>query len=179
MKKARIVKNNKKEEIKEIDDSYSLKTLLLIIFILVVVFGVFYFITTLVVKPQKTNNYTTNSVTEIDSSKITINNLLNRKDSEYYVLATKSSKYTDKTNYIKIYDEYLKKYNSNEEHLTVYKIDLDNALNKNYISDKTNITDNLDELSLSDEVLFYIKDGKIEKYYIGNNEIVEALKELN
>ena len=179
MKKARIVKSNKKEEIKDVEESYSLKSLFLIILILVIVFMVFYFITTLVVKPSKEDKSNTNIVTEIDSSKITIDHLLSKKESEYYVLATKESLYTSKMDYIKIYDSYLKNYNSKEDHLTIYKIDLDDALNKNYIGEDNNITDNLDEFSLNDEALFYIKNGKIDKYYIGNEEIVNALKELN
>ena len=179
MKKAKIVKNNKKEEIKDIEQSYSLKTLLLIITILVIVFVVFYFITTLVVKPAKDNSSNSNSITELDSLKITIDHLLSKKEDEYYVLATRESLYTDKMNYIKIYDSYIKDYNLKENHLPVYKIDLDDALNKNYIGKTTNITDSLNELSLNDEVLFYVKNGKIEKYYIGNEQIVKALKELN
>ena len=52
MKKAKLVKNNKKQEIIE-KDSYSLKSFLLIILVLVIILGIFYIITTLVVKPVK------------------------------------------------------------------------------------------------------------------------------
>ena len=176
MKKARIVIENKKEEIKDIEDSYSIKNLLLIILIIVIVFVAFYFITTLVVKPSK-QNYS-NKIVEIDSEKIILNQLLNRKETEYYVLAIKESNYTDQMNYVEIYDKYIKSYISQENSLTFYRADLDDALNKNYISDSYNISDNLEQLKLNDDTLFLIKDSKIESYYIGSSEIVKTLSEL-
>ena len=85
-----MIKTNKKEEKQIEKDIYSLKNLLFIVIIITVIFGAFYFVTTLVVHPDQENN-TNNTITEIDSTKITLNNLLNRTESEYYVLATKES----------------------------------------------------------------------------------------
>jgi len=82
MKKAKLVKINKKEQVEMQKDSYSLKNLISIIITLIVILGIFYFITTLVIDPVK-NDVADNSVTEIDSTKITLNNLLNRKSDEY------------------------------------------------------------------------------------------------
>ena len=57
-------------------------------------------------------------------------------------------------------------------------IELDNALNKKYYSEDSNITNDLLELKLNDEVLFKIKDGKIEKTYEGKDKIIEKLSKL-
>ena len=51
-------------------------------------------------------------------------------------------------------------------------------MNKAYISDKNNITDDLSELRVNDEVLFKIKDKKIVEFYIGSKDILSALKKL-
>ena len=181
MKKGKISKANKKEQIEQISESYSVKSLLLIILIIIVVFVAFYFITTLVVKPQKQNDTDNDTVTQIDSNKITLNHLLDRSEDEYYVLATKQSLYSDynsKINYIEIYDKYISDYKLLENSLPVYIIDLDDALNKNYIGDELNISDQLDKLKLNDETLFKIEKGKIKNYYVGSKSITEALSSL-
>lgn len=180
MKKAKIAQANKKEETVEIDESYSLKSLIKIILIIVLVFAIFYFLTTLIAKKSENNN-NYNSATIIDSSKITLNHLLDRSEKEYYVIATKESLYSgliSNANYIEIYNKYIKDYSNSDESLKFYTVDLDDAFNKNYIGDSTNITDDLKNLRLSDEVLFKISNNKIEKYYIGSEQIIKALSEL-
>lgn len=175
MKKAKLVKNNKKQEIIE-KDSYSLKSFLLIILVLVIILGIFYVITTLVVKPvNPTDN--DNGVTIIDETKITLNNLLNRKEKEYYVLATKQNNNTQ-ANYQTLYNNYINEYKKEEKALTFYNINLDDALNKGYISDKLNISNDLSELKVNDDILFKIKDNKIEEYFAGNKNILKQLSIL-
>jgi len=175
MKKAKLVKNNKKQEIIE-KDSYSLKSFLLIILVLVIILGIFYFITTLVVKPvNPTDN--DNGVTIIDETKITLNNLLNRKEKEYYVLATKQNNNTQ-ANYQTLYNNYITEYKKQEGALTFYNINLDDALNKGYISDKLNISNDLSELKVNDDILFKIKDNKIEEYFAGSKNILKQLSTL-
>ena len=128
MKKAKLIKTNKKEEKQIEKDSYSLKNLVLIILILVVVFGLFYLITALVIDPVEQNS-TNNTLTEIDSTKITLNNLLNRKESEYYVLATEEND-NNQVDYLQLYNNYINEYSSEENALPFYNVDLNDALNK-------------------------------------------------
>lgn len=175
MKKAKLVKNNKKQEIIE-KDSYSLKSFLLIILVLVIILGIFYFITTLVVKPVNTidNN---NRVTIIDETKITLNNLLNRKEKEYYVLATKQNN-NAQANYQTLYNNYINEYKKQENALTFYNVNLDDALNKGYISNKLNISNDLSKLKVNDDILFKIKDNKIEEYFAGSKNILKELSTL-
>lgn len=175
MKKAKLVKNNKKQEIME-KDTYSLKSFLLIILVLVIILGIFYFITTLVVKPVNPID-NDNGVTIIDSTKITLSNLLNRKEEEYYVLATKQNN-NAQANYQTLYNNYINEYKKQEDALTFYNVNLDDALNKNYISGELNITDDLSELKVNDDILFKIKDNKIEEYFAGNKNILKELSEL-
>lgn len=176
MKKAKLIKMNIKEEKQIEKDTYSLKNLLSITIIIVVILVVFYFITTLVVDPVEENNIN-NTITEIDSTKITLNNLLNRKESEYYVLATKESN-NSQVNYIMLYNNYINEYTKGDKALTFYSVNLNDALNKNYIGEKLNISNEISEIKLNDEVLFEIKDGKIEKYFVGSKDILQVLSNL-
>ena len=173
MKKAKLIKTEEKQIEK---DTYSLKSLLSIIIIIIIILGAFYFITTLVIHPTQENN-NNNTITEIDSTKITLNNLLNRKESEYYVLATKES-YNSQVNYIMLYNNYISEYKKDEKALPFYNVDLDDALNKNYIGEKLNISNEINEIKLNDEVLFKVKDEKIEKYFVGSKDILEVLSNL-
>lgn len=173
------LKKIKKKTIKQqpviTDESYQFKNLLIIIIVIVVLLVPLYFITKLVVKnndEDKTVTNTTEAV--IQNEKILVGQLFNRPQSEYYVLAYKSD-----NKFITLFDNYISDYTSKEDSLTFYKINLDEGLNKQYIKDETNISDDLNELKLSDTTLIKIKDGKIENYYIGNDDVVEILKEIN
>ena len=176
MKKEKLIKQTKKEEKQMEKDSYSLKNLVSIIIIIVIILGVFYLITTLVIDPVEVNN-TNNSITDIDSTKITLNNLLNRNENEYYVLATKEND-NNKINYLELYNNYINTYSSKENALPFYNVDLKDALNKNYIAEELNISNEISELKLNDETLFKIKNGKIEEYFVGSKEILKALSTL-
>ena len=99
-----------------------------------------YFITNIIVKNRTESELATPVV--VDSSKITLNQLLNRTEEEYYVIATKSSLYENSyltTDYINFYNEYINSYKQKEESLPFYYIDLDNALNKGYLGEELNI----------------------------------------
>ena len=178
MKTARIRKKELKEKKVE-QQEYSLKSMGILILIISIVFCLFYFLTMLLAKPS-VNEEQTQSV--IDNSKITMNQLLNRNQDEYYVLAIKESLYNKggyiDTDYIKIYNSYINKYAQKDNSLDFYYIDLDNALNKNYFGEELNITDDLENIILNDEVLFKIKNGKIEKTYIGKDKIIDKLSRI-
>ena len=178
MKVAKFKKSKKEEKIIE-QESYTLKGMAKILVILLIVFGSFYVLTVFLVKDRKVETNTPEVV--LDSSKITLSQLLNREEEEYYVLATKSSLYESSyvnTDYIEFYNNYISEYKQNEDALTFYYVDLDNALNKKYFGEELNITDDVSELKINDEVLFKIKNKKIEKYYVVKDKILDKLSRL-
>lgn len=178
MKVAKIKKNSKKEQSIQ-KETYSIKSMIKILIILLLIFGVFYFITTLFIKNNNTSE--DNSKVVIDNSKITLSQILSQKENEYYVIATKKSLYESsytQTNYVVLYNEYINKYNQGEESLKFYFVDLDDALNKKYLSDNLNIVNKVSEIEINDEVLFKIKDNKIEKSYVGKDKILDKLSRL-
>lgn len=177
MKAAKLRKNTKKQEEINNVEQYSIKNMLIIVVIISITFLLFYFITTFLVKPVLIDN-TNDTTTQIGSTKITLSNLLNRNNDEYYVLCTKPSLYKVNFNYNEIYNNYINDYSKKENSLNFYSVDLDDALNKAYLSDKINISDDLNELKVNNEVLFKIKDKRIEAYYVGNFEIIKVLSRL-
>ena len=132
MKKAKLIKTKEKEVKIEEKDSYSIKELLKIILIVVLVFGMFYVITYFVASNKKEDEDLRTDTGVIDSEKMTLNNLLNRKENEYYVLATKEYNNT-KTNFTELYDKYIKDYESKNDKLVLYRVNLNDALNKNIV----------------------------------------------
>ena len=110
-------------------------------------------------------------------TKITLNNLLNRKSDEYYVLATKQSE-NPQANYTQLYNNYINAYKTKENALPFYNVDLSDAINKNYLSNKLNITNEITELKLNDEILFRIKNGEIKEYFVGKTKILDALSKI-
>ena len=178
MKVAKIKKQHKKETLNSEED-YSLKRMIKIVMLLLVIFGFFYFITVILIDNKSGENNKMTSV--IDSSKIILSQLLNRNEDEYYVIATKASIYDSsyiETSYIQFYNNYINSYVQEENSLKFYYVDLDNALNKNYLGEEIKITNNIENLKLNNEVLFKIKNGKIEEYYVGKDQILDKLSSL-
>ena len=144
----KVAKIRKKAEIKKetMGETYSVNNMVKILVILLLIFGIFYGITILLVKNNKQED--NNPVSVIDSTKITLSQLLNRSEDEYYVIATKASLYESayvETNYIEFYNNYINQYKQEEESLKFYYVDLDSALNKKYYTDELTITNELSE----------------------------------
>lgn len=157
------------------DDNYQFKNMVITIIIIVIILIPLYFVTTLVIGNKDENKTVADDKTvEIQSEKILVGQLFNRPNSEYLVLAYKKD-----NKMISIFNNYIDDYKNKNDSLTVYRIDLDDGLNKAYIGDNTNISSDLKELRINDTVLFKIVDGEIDSYYIGNNEVVNYLKEIN
>lgn len=171
-------KVQRKEEVKEVAETYSIKNMLIIIISICIVFAIFYVITTFVVKDNKEIS-NDNNIAVIDNTKIVLSQLLSRKEKEYYVIATNtnSSSYID-ANYLNIYNNYINQYKQKENSIPFYYVNLDDALNKNYVSNELNITNELKELKLNDEILFKIKEGKIIDSFVGSDKILKHLSSL-
>ena len=176
MKVAKLKKTEKKNKKVVIEEEeFSIKNLIKTIIIILLVLAVFYGITVLVVKPLVTEKKS--EPVQFDPSKITMNQLLTRKDKKYYVLAVKESEYlnlyTD-LNYFGLYNSYINDYRQKEDALNFYWINMDEAFNSAHWSDELNIS----KLIINDDVLFKISNGKIAEYYVGHDKIINALKKL-
>ena len=141
------------------DDSFKLKNVIIIVVIIMLVLVSFYFITKYVLEHKKDNTPRVESV--IDRELIMLGQLFNRPDTEYYVIA------------------YNKSGKSKDNHIKFYEINLEDEFNKKFISDKSNIVSDINELKVSGDTLFRIKDKNIEEYKEGTSDISSYLKEIS
>lgn len=158
-------KNNKntKNEIQE--QEISIKKILTTSLILLVIFFAFYGITVGVLNLKNNGDKEYNGINS-SSKDILASDLLKQKEDLYYVIAIND-------NYKDVYELYTKKMDS------FYNIDLNNALNKNIISNKTDISDNPRDIKINDTVLFVIENKQIKEYFVGKDEVVNKLKTIS
>ena len=173
MKVRRIKKRKQTPTLIDDDTSYSFKSVALIIFVIAIVFVGFYFLTTVVVKNQSTTSNNDTDITEgYQTEKILFGQLLTRKESEYYVFA-----YDENSKSYSLYNQYLKDYNQKDNALEVYRIDINDGMNKEYVSNSSHIGKDLTDLQVSGITLFKVKDGEIVESYTGVS-VGNALKKL-
>lgn len=167
------LKKQKKYEPQLLDDqnSYSIKSMIIIILIIVVILVGFYFLTTVVVENKQIEEEPVVNET-YQSEKILFSQVLNRKESEYYVYA-----YDKKSKFYELYEKYFEKYNEKEDKLEIYEIDMNDGMNKEHIGDKTIIEE--DNIVVSEATLFKVKNGKLEKYFANHTDIINELKRIS
>lgn len=165
-------RNNYDRQLITENNQFQMKNLIIVIIIILTIFIAFYFITKYVLINKKDNSPVLESV--IQNEKIIFGQLFDRNESEYYVLA-----YEEESKSKDIYNMYIDKYKQKETHLSFYEINLNEAFNKKFISDNSNITNDINTLMVSDETLFKIKEGKIEEYKVGSSNINSYLKEIS
>ena len=107
---------------------------------------------------------------EVQSTKILCGSLLNREDSEYYVLA-----YEMQEDSASLYETVVERYNSASSKLPLYKLDLSNSRNNICKGDNVNITNDVTTLKLSIPTLIKVKDGKIVENYTNYDSIKNIL----
>lgn len=152
------------------EEKYNIKQMLIIVIIVIAVLGLFYGITLLVTEKKQTkttndnNNY--NDVV-IDYDKILAQSILSKKETEYFVFASFSS-----DEKLTSYNSAIAKYQGKENAYKVYDVDLDDAMNSNYVGDESHFTDR--NIIFSETTLLKIESGIIVNVYQGE-DIINAL----
>ena len=104
---------------------------IILVIVLVIVLALYFVSKTIVDKRSNTNTNTNTTTAEVDYSLVTVGTILNRPYDEYYVMVYNS----EDTNAI-YYANLFTKYSSKENGLKIYFCDLNNSLNKDYVSDE-------------------------------------------
>lgn len=107
---------------------------------------------------------------EIQNTKILCGSVLNREDSEYYVLG-----FNMQDDNASLYESIVEKYNGSKDKLPLYKLDLSNSRNNICKSDTLNITSDITTLKLVTPTLIKVKDGKIIENYTNYDSIKNHL----
>jgi len=147
-------------------EQFEIKNLVKIVLVVVIFLALAYFFTDKIM--QKENKVEEMNVTYNEA---VIGNVLNKKDSAYYVLLYSSK--TDKTaNYDAIHNAYLE----SDSTVKLYYVDMNLKVNSAYLSDVSNKeAKSLEELKIKDGTLLKIENGEIVGYYDTIGEIEKNL----
>ena len=106
----------------------------------------------------------------IQSTKILCGSILNREDSEYFVLA-----YDMQSDNASMYEAIVERYKNTGSGGQLYKVDLANSRNNICKSDSLSITNDVKTLKLVIPTLIKVKDGKIVENYTSYETIKNTL----
>lgn len=162
-----INKNKIKQENYKSEDEQEISRFIKILLIVVVfILGIYYFTSIVVKKEYDINKDITKG--EISSNNIIVGSILNRPYDEYYVLVYKST-----SNKVALYDTITNLYQTKEDSLRIYVVDLNNQLNEKYSSQESNPNaTKIDEFKFGEITLLKIKDKKVDNYI----EDIEKIK---
>lgn len=171
MAKKKQIKNKKQNEAPIVSGN-EMTNLIKIILIVCAVLLIFYFITVLVNKKEE-ETYVENTNATIQYSKILVGQILNRAETDYYVLVEKEN-----DQYIDLYNYYLSNYNGENKQFKYYTVDLSDVFNGNHIGEQTLLTGDVSEFKFVNSTLLRIQNGSIVESYDTRDLIVSYLENL-
>lgn len=152
------------------EEKYSIKQMLISVIVVVAILGIFYGITLLITnkkETKKTSDDTNYNDVIIDYDKILAQNILSKQETSYFVFAS----FGDDKN-LTSYNSAIAKYEGTENAIKVYDVDLDDAMNSNYIGEESSFIDG--NITFSETTLLKIERGMIINVYQGE-DITNAL----
>ena len=171
VKSNKTVKKTVEQNVSVESAANELKKLSILLIVIIGVICFFYILTIIFTKKNQVLKYQNNEeISQISYTDILASDIL-RKDGTHYVLVK-----NDDDPYISLYETYISSYISSEEHLPVYYVDLNDALNQGYKSEQSSIS--VDYLQFSGTTLLKISNHMIESYYEDSASIHNHLKSL-
>ena len=168
IEKKKSEKNSKENRNSNVEDK--LFNGITVVFIVFVVLAIFYLITLMIVgMPFKKEKNEVN----FDYKEILAGSSFNRKDKEYYVLYYDFSN-SELNDLLYAVNEYENQHESNK----IYLVNLNEGLNKKYISskDSNKKPNNVNDLAIKGPTLILFKSNKVETYVEGKDDIISYLK---
>ncbi len=166
--KNNVSRVNSKSESKKIEKQFSEDVsfgsaiqLIIVVFVILLVF----YLLTVVILSKKDSSIVSNHAS-IQYTKILAGESFNQKEKDYYVFYY-SMNDDSATNYADLISNYRDK----EDHLPIYTVDLNEGLNKRYLSDTENkVAEKASQLKLKGTTLIHFKDHKINEYITSSFE---------
>lgn len=158
-------------------ESYKeIKNFIIILLVVIVIVIAVYFISVYVVNKREDNTTSANESynASINYNKLTVGMILNRPYNDYYVIVYDSTD-SEAIHYSAI----INNYQANKDSKKIYYCDLDNELNKSFISDTDKGNKNakkVDEFKFGKLTLLEIKNGKVVQYIENLDKIKNILK---
>lgn len=171
MSKTKQIKK-KKQNNNQIVEGNEITNLIKIVLIVCAVLLVFYFITVLVNKEEE-STYTENTTPTIQYSKILVGQILNRSETDYYVLVEQEN-----DQYLDLYNYYLSTYSGEKDNFKYYTVDLSDVFNGNNIGEETMVDGDVADFKFANTTLIRVKEGKVAEVYKDRDSIVSYLENL-
>ena len=140
------------------------KFIFVILGLVIIIVGIYFFTRAFVTKDLfKDASEKTYQEGTINYDVAIVGNMLNRPNTEYYVIA-----FNGEEAEAIYYNTLVNKYMQNEKALKVYYVDTENELNKKYVAEneesKSTSFTSLDKLKLGNITLIKVKNGKVSNY---------------
>ena len=156
----------------ETEEQKELQKLLVIILVVVIAIGIVYGLSKIFMKGEVEERTFADGV--VSTEAIVVGTILNRPETEYYVLCYDStSSISDAIqNYGNIYTS------SKPDSPKIYYLDLSNNMNKNYyVTDDSNPNaKSVKEMKIKNGTFIRVKRGEVREYIEGIDKIAERLK---
>lgn len=154
-----------------------IRKLLIIIGAVCAVMLAFYFITSFVIKPKdEKKNESEETPTEqvIQYEQILMGELFNQNEDNYYVLA-----FVEDDPMLEVYTNYIKTYSEKEDAAKIYRVNLSDDMNKQYLGDENYIEgSNISKIKLKGTTLIRITNHNITTSYTDFDAIVGKFTRL-
>lgn len=152
------------------EEKYNIKQLLIYVAIILITLGVFYGITILLTNKQEQNQESNNYEVEIDYDTILAKDILSQSREQYYVFASTSNDENLNSYLNQIYT-----YQSLDDSLKVYEVDLDSAFNKSYMGSESSFET---KIIFKQTTLLKVENKKVTEVYESQEDIDAILKLL-
>jgi len=164
----------KKVNTKKISNGNEMANFIKMIIIVTIIFCIFYVLTVFINRKDEveTPNNNDSNVT-IQYDEILIGNIFEQPNDNYYVLIEDIEDIN-----VRVYEAYLSTYSQKEDAKRYYTAVLNNMFNDKYLSNVSNLTDDISKFKVSKTTLLEISKGKIVKYYEKDEDILNVLKEI-
>ena len=176
-KKGNNKKNKKDINVKKIEEVTTSNDgwydRVIIILVVVCILCLFYLLTVFLTENENTNTSNENDKQEtvIQYNEILVGSTFNKSDEKYFVVY-----YDMSSEDISDISSAISTYSSKEDALPLYVVDMSNPLNKSYESkDSNKNAEDASELHINGVTLVRIKDGKLDKYLEGEENVIEYL----
>lgn len=138
----------------------------------IIVFLVMYLLTLLILKDASTDYITQDDeTTAIQYTEILAGTSFSKKENEYLVLF-----YNVEEDENSVYGDLISDYQSKEDKIPIYYVDLSNAMNKSVVSDESNDSaSSVEELKIKEPTLIKFSANSISEYIEGEEAISNYL----
>ena len=164
LKEQRRIKAERRQTEKMFNDGKEANTVLKVALGVILFIGLSFAVINITNGTWNLFNKVNKESTEIDNKMVIVGTMFNKSDSEYLVLA-----YDMKDKNSDLYSFLSSNYS---KELDLYFLDLSSGFNKDYIGDKTVISNSIDGLKFGGPVLLVINKDKIVKSYVTEDEII-------